>query len=255
MKGGHSQKGPIHRRDERMKAVNGDMRGFSVALIGGDGAGKSTIIRKLEKSFSLPVKSIYMGVSREASNVSLPTSRLVRYLKRARNGRARSGGTERKGSGKAWAALRLVNLLAEEWYRQVHSWYYQRKNQIVAYDRHFQFDFEYDNAETNTSSLRFSDWLHRWCLAKLYPRPDLVIFLDAPAEVLLARKGEANVQWLESRRQAYLRQGKKTPNFVRIDATQQLESVYDQVAQCILQFHQLRHHEQDLLGRLKRNRT
>jgi thymidylate kinase len=227
-------------RDERMRAVKGDMRGFSVALIGGDGAGKSTIIRKLEKSFSLPVKSIYMGINREASNVSLPTSRLVRYLKRAHNRRARLGRTERKGSGKAWAALRLVNLLAEEWYRQVHSWYYQRKNQIVAYDRHFQFDYDYDNADTNANSLRFSDWLHRWCLARLYPRPDLVIYLDAPAEVLFARKGEANLQWLESRRQAYIRQGKKTPNFVRVDATQPLESVYNEVAHYILQFHQLR---------------
>jgi thymidylate kinase len=130
--------------------------------------------------------------------------------------------------------------LAEEWYRQVHSWHYQRKNQIVAYDRHFQFDFDYDNAEPNGNSFRFTDRLHRWCLAKLYPRPDLVIFLDAPAEVLFARKGEASLQWLESRRQAYLRQGKKTPNFVRVDATQPVESVYNEVAHYILQFHQMR---------------
>jgi glycosyltransferase involved in cell wall biosynthesis/thymidylate kinase len=224
----------------QQRAIKGNRRGFSVALIGGDGAGKSTIARKLEKSFPLPVKSIYMGVKREASNVSLPTSRVVRYLKRARNGRVRAGRTERKGSGKVWAALRLVNFLAEEWYRQMHSWNYQRKNQIVVYDRHFQFDFDYANAETSANGPRFSDWVHRWCLAKLYPRPDLVVFLDAPAEVLLARKGEFNLQWLESRRQAYLRQGKHMANFVRIDATQPLETVYDQVSKRILRFYHLR---------------
>src|SRR3989304_4897316 len=55
---------------------------FSVALVGPDGAGKTTLCRRLEESFPIPVKYIYMGVSSEASNLMLPTTRLLRGLKR-----------------------------------------------------------------------------------------------------------------------------------------------------------------------------
>jgi len=217
---------------------------FTVALIGPDGAGKSTIARRLETSFPLPVKVLYMGINTESSNVALPTTRLIERVRRARergSGAARSAafpaaGANRKPGGKLWNALRLANRLAEEWYRQFLSWSYRRRGKIVVYDRHFKFDFECDRNRQR----RFSDRLHRWCLAKFYPRPHLVIYLDAPAEVLFARKGEANLQWLEERRQAFLSQGAETPGFVRVDATQPLKAVYAEVRKRILGFHEAR---------------
>jgi hypothetical protein len=66
----------------------------------------------------------------------------------------------------------------------------------------------------------------------------LVIYLDAPAEVLFARKGEANLQWLEERRQAFLSQGTQTPGFVCVDATQPLDAVYADVHERILGFYE-----------------
>ena len=213
---------------------------FTVALIGPDGAGKSSIARRLESSFPLPVKRLYMGINTESSNVALPTTRLIERLRQAR--RRRSGavrsatspaaGASRKPAGKLWAAVRLANRLAEEWYRQLLSWSYRLRGKIVVYDRHFKFDFEWEKGRQR----RFSDRLHRWFLAKCYPQPDLVIYLDAPAEVLFARKGEANLQWLEERRQAFLRQGAKMPGFVRVDATQSLEAVHAEVRERILEF-------------------
>jgi len=217
---------------------------FTVALIGPDGAGKSTIARRLETSFPLPVKVLYMGINTESSNVALPTTRLIERARQARQrrsgavrpGTSPSAGTTRKPSGKLWAGVRLANRLVEEWYRQFLSWSYSRRGKIVVYDRHFKFDFECDGDRQR----RFSDRLHRWCLAKLYPRPDQVIYLDAPAEVLFARKGEANLQWLEERRQAFLSQGAKTPGFVRVDATQPLDAVYAEVRKRILGFYEAR---------------
>ena len=217
---------------------------FTVALIGPDGAGKSTIARRLETSLPLPVKVLYMGINAESSNVALPTTRLIERVRKARQRRSEAvqlathpaAGANRKPGGKLWTTVRLANRLAEEWYRQFLSWSYRHRGQIVVYDRHFRFDFECDKNRQR----RFSDRLHRWCLAKFYPRPDLVIYLDAPAEVLFARKGEANLQWLEERRQAFLSQGATTPGFVRVDATQPLETVYAEVRERILGFNEAR---------------
>ena len=215
---------------------------FTVALIGPDGAGKSTIAQRLESSFPLPVKRLYMGINTESSNVALPTTRLIERVRRTRHRKPGAmqpatpptAGANRRPAGKLWAAVRLANRLAEEWYRQFLSWSYNHRGKIVVYDRHFKFDFECDRSRER----RFSDRLHRWCLAKLYPWPDLVIYLDAPAEVLFARKGEANLQWLEERRQAFLSQGATMPGFVRVDATQPLEAVYTEVRERILDFNE-----------------
>lgn len=241
---------------------------FTVALIGPDGAGKTTIAQRLEKSFPLPVKYLYMGINIESSNVALPTSRFIEYLKQVR--RRRSGAAPRHGTslhhqdapsssssssrkpgiaGSLWAGVRLLNRLAEEWYRQALSWSYQRKGRIVIYDRHFQFDFEREGAKAEKR--RFTDRVHRWCLANVYPHPHLVIYLDAPAEVLFARKGEATLQYLESRRQAFLSQGKRTANFIVVDATQPLELVCKEVTERIMQFY----HSRRPLAQTKNLRT
>jgi thymidylate kinase len=74
-------------------------------------------------------------------------------------------------------------------------------------------------------------------LSKFYLKPDLVLFLDAPPEVLYARKGESTLEHLESRRNAIPEQGKKMDNFIVVDATQPLTKVFADVSQYILEFH------------------
>ena len=60
---------------------------FSVALIGPDGAGKTTIARMLEERSPLPLKYIYMGENIGASNFALPTSRFLEYFRENLRGR------------------------------------------------------------------------------------------------------------------------------------------------------------------------
>lgn len=215
---------------------------FSVALIGPDGAGKSTISRALVEGSPLAFKGIYMGDNIEACNFALPTSRLVQYFRRRRRGanpgKATGGDTpvrssRRKGSLEQmlWSACRLVNFLAEEWYRQLLSWSYQARGYTVLYDRHFLFDFSLDGVESDVWPIEKR--VHRWFLTWLYPRPNLVIYLDAPAAVLFARKGEKTLTELENRRQAFLHQGTQVRSFVRVDATQPLEKVCAEVCRII----------------------
>lgn len=203
---------------------------FTVALIGADGAGKTTLARRLEAEFPLPIKYLYMGINIESSNVALPTSRLVQFLKGKFGGGHGSRGHPANGraaehTGKGWvrSAFRFLNRFSEEWYRQFLAWKFKRRGYVVVYDRHFAFDFELPEQKGHEN---FFDWLHRWCLAHLYPRPDLVLYLDAPAEVLFARKGEATIEYLTARRNAFLRQGESVRNFIRIDATKPLEQVH-----------------------------
>lgn len=208
---------------------------FSVALIGPDGAGKTSLTARLRQSCAVPIKCLYMGINIEASNHALPTSRLVAYLKRRKNtGTAVShsgeaspsiGENGKRGLGPSvWVVGRLANRLLEEWYRQLLSWCYQLRGYAVVYDRHFLYDFTLDgiDGEKHPADKR----LHRWLLEHCYPRPDLIIYLDAPAEVLFARKGEKTLEELERRRKAFLQLACKEKNFVRVDATRPFEVVY-----------------------------
>lgn len=212
----------------------------SIALIGPDGAGKTTLSRMLVETSALPLKHIYMGINIEASNHALPTSRLAEYLRHRRNIRTgevleaafvQSETSKSGGKGPVRAMVRLAVHLTEEWYRQFLSWFYQARGYVVLYDRHFLFDFSLDGVRLREPS--FEERLHRWFLTHLYPRPDLVIYLDAPGDVLFARKREKSVEELERRRQAFLQQQTRHASLIVLDATQPLSKVYGDVTECI----------------------
>jgi hypothetical protein len=189
----------------------------------------------LEGSGLLPFRYLYMGINTTSSNIALPTSRLIERLKQ--RGQIRSAGaaeltvagtaSERgRRPGRAWRWARLFHRLSEEWFRQFVAWSYQLRGHVVLYDRHFVFDFaEASTVRPDTLERR----VHRWLLRHTYPRPHLVILLDAPADVLYARKRESTVEELERRRQALLREGARSRGFVRIDATRPLPDVYADV--------------------------
>jgi thymidylate kinase len=215
----------------------------SIALIGPDGAGKTTLCRMLADSSLLPFKYLYMGINFSASNVSLPTTRLVTWW-RGQNRDQKSGAegtnsapkevTFAKNRGALRSALRLVNLLAEEWYREFVSLWYERHGYVVLYDRHFVFDFAAPDGEADKEP--FSKYLHRWLLARFYPRPDLVILLDAPAEVLYARQGEFSPEILEMRRRILRVEAGRCRNFVLLDTDRPLDRVYSEVTQHVMKF-------------------
>ena len=225
---------------------------FTVALLGPDGAGKSTIGRKLEQISPLRTKYIYMGVNLESSNMVLPTTRLLLEAKRAGGRRPditvprhlyraqkRLSFFKRFTTG-VRASLRLANLISEEWFRQLLVWYYEFRGYCVILDRHFYFDYyEHDvaNADPHRS---LNSRFHGFMLEKLYPKPDFVIFLDAPSDVLFARKPEGTLEARERRRQEYVRLQSVVKSHAIVDVSRPEPEVLREISDLIVGFHQNR---------------
>jgi thymidylate kinase len=160
--------------------------GMTIAILGPDGAGKTTLAGGLAASVPLPSRQVYMGVWRE-----YPWDRWLRCLPGARLG------------------LRLARLAA----RAGECQYHRLRGRIVFLDR-----FTYDAA----LPMPELDWRGRVTAAmvrRLSSEPDLVLVLDAPAEVMYARKGEQGVPVLARDRTAYLRLATKHPAATVIDAS------------------------------------
>ena len=195
-----------HPHDRRPRMTS---KGFSVALIGCDGAGKTTVARTLERETDLPLHYLYMGVSSDSSNRQLPTTKLAHRIKRARGAAPDTAGPQppKPPPGPGLAAQAPAPLDALD--AAAHATGSPRsgtassspcgrcaRGAIVVFDRHFVADYHAADmaAEQRTLARR----VHGWLLLKTYPHPDLIVFLDAPAEVLFARKGEGTIASLDA---------------------------------------------------------
>lgn len=223
---------------------------FTVALAGPDGAGKSTLTRRLEQELPIPAKYVYMGVNLESSNLVLPTTRLLLEIKRALGGRPdiagpldpdnakpRSKSPVKRALKGLKSSLRITNQIAEEWFRQSLVWLYQRRGFIVLFDRHFYYDYYFHDIAVENPQRSLASRIHGFMLDRLYPKPDFVIFLDAPAEVLYARKRESSVEILDHRRREYLRLREIVKNSVLVDASKPQDEVLQEVSSQIMAFY------------------
>jgi hypothetical protein len=192
---------------------------------------------------------VYMGINLEASNLMLPTTYLLLAAKRASGGRPDMAGPYEAGPAKkasknpikrllggvkAWALM--ANRVAEEWFRQVVSWVYQKRGYNVLFDRHFVLDYYFYDMAYDDPQKPLVRRVHGYLLKRFYPRPDLVVYLDAPAELLFKRKGEGTVEALERRRQEFLSLREVLPAFGVVDASQPVEQVVAQAAGIIRGF-------------------
>jgi len=223
--------------------------GLTVAVVGADGAGKSTLVAALETAdLPGPVKTVYMGVNLEASTLMLPTTRALLAVKRLRGRRpdlvARplggvqaapaSGGAGAGGARRGAKDLaRMAVWALEEWLRQVVVLSYRARGFVVVLDRHFYADYYFYDVAPPAGPRTLASRLHGWMLEHLYPSPDLVICLDAPAEVLYARKPETSPEWLEERRQQYLSLANIVPRMVVVDAVRPFDDVLADVVDSI----------------------
>src|SRR4051812_39086335 len=212
---------------------------LTVALVGPDGAGKSSVSARLRSAgLPRPVKVLYMGVNLEASRLMLPTTRLLLVAKRLRGRRADLVASPVREAGPGTTrpvkdAARLTLWMMEEWFRQGVAASYSLRGSIVVFDRPFFADYYHADVRASRVARNPLRRFHGWMLDHGYPKPDLMILLDVPAERLHARKPEATVEWLEQRRSQSLELAAVVPRFVVLDADRPLDAGVDDTADLI----------------------
>ncbi len=162
--------------------------GGVVALVGPDGTGKSTLTAGLLGSVGVPCRALYGGTYRSGSSPGLPGLATGRVAARLLATRGRIG-----------------------WHR--------RMGRLVVLDRH-----PGQARPAPTDGLPLRTRLRRSALAATLPYPDLLLVLDAPADVLHSRRPEHDISHLERDRTHHLALRMPTPTYV-VDATESPEAV------------------------------
>lgn len=176
--------------------------GLSVAIIGPDGAGKTTLAQGLRESLPIPSAYVYLGVWRE-----YPWDEWLRHVPGTR------------------LAMRIARLVARSW--QVR--YFKARGRVVLLDR-FTYDVLLPSPGLDRRGRLTVALVRRICTD-----PDLVLVLDAPAQVMFDRKGEQGVEELHRRRLTYREVAQSLPHTATIDATQSVETVRREAEQAIWQ--------------------
>jgi len=78
------------------------------------------------------------------------------------------------------------------------------RGHLVILDRHPYLDYHQRRVRSDGGWMRWGDHVHALLLRHVYPKPEHLVLLDAPAEILYARKPEGSLDALRARRQEYL---------------------------------------------------
>jgi thymidylate kinase len=201
--------------------------GLHIVFLGPDGAGKTTIINHIEESLA----GAFRGTLRHHLFPGL---------------RHRVKGVQTLDDPHALPERSLFGSLAKicYWVAEFTLGYYLHirpklvRSTLVLSDRY------YADIIADPTRYRYGgpQWVSR-TVGKMLPKPDLVILLDAPAEILHQRKQEVALAEVRRQRTAYRELVESMSNGHIVDASQPIEQVAASVSEIALSFlaHRLHH--------------
>ncbi len=209
----------VHRlRDRVARLCRPD--GVYLVLLGPDGAGKSTLTEILGPQLAsiLPHTTSY-GFAPD-------------FMQNLLHGRNRRTDQPHTLPPRSWTASVLRATLY--WFAYYTLGYLVRhvdmaRSRLVLADRH------YIDVLLDQRRYRYGGPL--WLLHLIWrviPKPDLVVLLDAPSEVLVARKKELPVEEIERQRQGYLKLVRSQNNGHVINVDQPMQGVVNDVCELVL---------------------
>lgn len=183
-----------------------------IVLLGVDGTGKSTVLNELSASLTgLPYQGIKVfhrrpGVAyRKAEHPAVP---VPHYGK--------------PPYGRLLSIIKLIAMVIDwhlGYWTKIRKGF--REGFLVIADRHSLLDLLADPGRYRYNG---PQGLVRLAV-RIAPMPDFVLLLDAPLEVLLARKRELPDRKMAELREAYLHLAQQIPNCYVVDASQPLDEV------------------------------
>ena len=164
-----------------------------VALLGPDGAGKGTVIQALQERIPVGLTVIYLGERRRRAPLPDPPPQ---------GGREYVPGHPPERVVKRVSALRECAFVL---YRAVRFWSILLGGYLAAWSGHIVLCDRHpiEALAIRPRTTRSAAALERFLFGRLMPWPDAVAVLDAPGQVLYARKKEHSPDLLEGQRQRY----------------------------------------------------
>ena len=186
-------------------------------ILGPDGAGKSSVIDGLMGTLECGGRTVKMRHLKPRFVAQLRNQPVIIVV-------------DPHGKPPRGALLSLVKIvvwLFEEWYADL---FHERKETVLICDRY------YHDLLVDPKRYRFGAplWMAQ-LVGRLMPQPKLWILLNAPAEVLQARKQEVTPDETARQCNAYLAFVHKLPEHRIVDASQSLDKVIADAARAIEQ--------------------
>ncbi len=164
--------------------------GLSVALLGPDGAGKSSTAHTIAATWP-QAHTIYMGLWR------------------------------RDDEGHMWRQLRELPLRPWRiWWRYLRGFAWRLTGALVIFDR-----YTYDALAPTAAPLALLKRAYLSAISHTCPAPDVVVVLDASAEVMHARKPDKEIDELQELRGAYRAIAARAPHACLVNANRDAQTV------------------------------